>query len=344
MATFFLRNARNFRQKQPVRVKHALLLTVALAVWIVQPLQAAQWFSAKSRAEGDTFYRSAFAAYEAGDYPRAHGLLDQAEKLKPDQADGWNLRGAVFLKQGAYGRAEAAFNRAAKLDPNLWAARFNQAEAAFKGKNYPVARSRFDQLVSQTNRFKEKNQWELAQYKAFLSSLLMNDGAGAQKRLAKLPAVGGVTPAVAYAQAATAYHRNDLAGAQKMLATAQTTYSPSLNNLFSDSLATLGWQQAAPAAVPMTGGALAAAGSMLPEPRPPVYVIDPRIEAAAAEPLPMGDSGVGNARRQNAAPQMLAPINASPSDALLQQAAAGKSPPVPVTGQDSALERGALLD
>ncbi len=316
------------------------LLALALPI---QPVRGGPIFSGKARAEGDALYKAAFAAYDTGDFPRAQELLNQAEKLKPDQADGWNLRGAVFLKQKLFGQAEAAFKRASALDPNLWAAQFNYAEAAFRGKNYPASRARFDHLVDQTNRFKEKNQWELAQYKAVLCSLMLNDDAGAQKRLAKLPAVGAVTPALSYAQAAVAFHRRDETTAQKALSVARTTYSPNLNNLFSDALETLGWQAAS---VP-PGVALATATPPMPPsvspsgPVRPAYVIDPRLEAAAAEPLPVAEpvpSASATSRK------MIPVINASPSDALLEPSGAVKAVATPAPVAESALERGALLD
>ena len=308
----------------------------------IQPIEAAQLFSTKSRAEGDAVYKSAFAAYDAGDLVRANDLLDQAEKLKPDQADGWNLRGAVYLKQGAYAKAEAAFSRAVALDPNLWAAQFNYAEVAFRSKNYPLARARFDRLGTQTDRFKQKNQWELVQYKAFIASLMANDEPGAQKRLAKLPATGGATPAYAYAQAALAYRHKDALGAEKSLSGAQTAYNATLNNLFSESLEAVGWRSAnlLPAATLASATPLPASNGPAGLSRP-TYVIDPKLEAAAADPLPAPDSATVPV---NAAHRMIPVTNASPSDALLLAPVTIKPLATPMPRVDSALERGTLLD
>ncbi len=327
-------------------MKAPFILYVACVAFLVtiQTARAGQLFSGKNRAEGDALYKSAFAAYDTGDLAKSQDLLNQAEKLKPNQADGWNLRGAVFLKQGIYDKAEAAFSRAVSLDPDLWAAQFNYSEVAFRSKNYPLARTRFDGLAAQTNRFKEKNQWELAQYKAFLSSLLMNDDAGAQKRLSKLPPTGGVTPAYAYAQAALAYKHRDQESAQKSLAAAQSGYSPGLNSLFGSSLETAGWQApsmptgtALAATGPLSGGT---AGSNLPA--RPAYVIDPKLEAAAAEPLPVPDSSAG---LFSVKPARVSEVSASPSDALLSQPSASVKPvALPTPSVDSALERGTLLD
>ncbi len=265
--------------------------------------------SAKDRAQGDALFQQATTAYQGGDYAGALHLLEQADALKPDQADAWNLRGAVYLKQRTYDKADAAFARSVAIDPTLWAAQFNLAEVAFQQKNYARARTVFDRLLAQTDRYKAGNKWELVLYKAFLCALLSGDEADARKRLAKLPATGGATPASLYAQAALAFRRKDAAGAHKILTGAQTTYPPALNGLFSTSLEAAGWQtpavnplSTATAATldPATAAAMNAAGvtnpANLPLPgtspraggRRAAVLVDPRLVAAASDPLPSG--------------------------------------------------------
>ncbi len=263
--------------------------------------------TSKDRSQGDALFAQATTAYQGGDYAGALHLLEQADALKPDQADAWNLRGVVLLKQKAYDKAEAAFARSVAIDPNLWAAQFNLAEVSFQKKNYARARTVFDNLLSQTDRYKATNKWELVLYKAFLCALLSGDEADARKKLAKLPANGGATPALLYAQAALAFSRKDPAGANRILAGAQTTYPPALNGLFSNSLETAGWQtptvnllpstQTA-SADPATAAAMNAAGITNPGnvttsgasrtagTRPSVALPDPRLVAAASDPLP----------------------------------------------------------
>ncbi len=258
------------------------------------PVRAGRFFSARDRAQGDTLYQQAFAAYQTGDYAQAQDLVEKADALKPDQPDGWNLRGMVYLKQNAFDKAEAAFSRAVSLDPKLWAAQFNLAEAPFQGKDYARARARFEKLIDQTDRFKTPKEWELVQYKAFLSCLLMGDHAAADKKLAKLPATGGTTPAYQYAQASMAFSRKDAAGARKSLTAAQGAYSPLLNDMFSNSLVEVGWQTPLPPptlAVNLPNEVPPASGATLSENRTPI-VIDPRLEASVAEPLPTGDTAV----------------------------------------------------
>lgn len=256
--------------------------------------------TAQDRARADALYQEAFAAFQAGDYPKALNSMDQAERLKPDQPDGWNLRGMVHLKQRTYEQARAAFARAAALDPTLWAAQFNLAETSFQQKDYPRARKGFERLLAQTDRFKQGSRWELIEYKAFLCCLLAGDLAGANERLAKLPANGAATPARLYAEAALAYRNKKGVGAPQAVAAAQGKFSPQVNGLFADSLVQAGWATPAPipallAASPDLSPGMTLATSPAPgmsAPISPYYVVDPKVEAAAAEPLPLPDAGV----------------------------------------------------
>lgn len=278
--------------KRPLRSGLLALLFLCVAA---SPVRAGHFFSAKDRAQGDTLYQQAFAAYQTGDYDQAQVLIGKADALKPDQPDGWNLRGMVYLKQNAFDRAEAAFSRAVSLDPKLWAAQFNLAETPFQGRDYARARTRFEKLIDQTDRFKTPKEWELVQYKAFLSCLLMGDNAAATKKMAKFPATGGATPAYQYAQASLAFSRKDGAGARKSLVAAQGAYSPLLNDMFSNSLIEVGWQTP-PLPVPTLAvnlpNNLPAASGVMPSVNQTPIVIDPRLEASVAEPLPTGDTAV----------------------------------------------------
>lgn len=343
------------------------LLASALVGGGVVPARAARFpfptNAAADHAQGDTLYQQAFAAYQSGDYAQALGLIEKADKLKPDQPDGWNLRGMVYLKQDDFKKAEAAFSRAVVLDPKLWAAQFNLAEAPFQGKDYARARTRFDKLLDQTDRFKEAKKWELVQFKAFLSTLLMGDAIGAARRLEKLPAKGGVTPAYLYAQAATSFSRRDAAGARRSLVAAQSAYAPLLNDLFSNSLAEVGWMSA-PAPPPMSLppgqpprgpstsspppelASSTAPLSPLPADAPrfadkyaPI-VIDPKLEAGAAEPLPTGDTGAHPVLpKVTPMASMMRPASkAVPDRALPPQA------PVPPPVEIASEHRGLLLD
>ena len=285
------------------------VLSAAAGLWLlaaVPGVTAGLLPASRNRTQGDALFQQAGTAFQSGDLAGALKLLEQADALKPDQADAWNLRGVILLKQHAYDQAEAAFGRAVAIDPSLWAAQFNQAEAAFQKKDWARAETRFDRLLAQTNRFKVANKWELVAYKSFLCALLASGEAGAHKELGRLPAAGGTTPAFLYAQAALAFSRKDASGAARIVSGARTTYPAAVNNLFTSSLETAGWQAPAPALTPVPGGApvpnvdpqtaaaMNALGLTNPNNapalamRPPAVVIDPRLVAASSDPLPSG--------------------------------------------------------
>ena len=248
---------------------------IALAISCRPPASRAIDWLANSRAQEQfsTLVQQAYAAHESGNGAQALALLDQADKVRANIADSANLRGAIHLRQGAFELAEAAFRRAVACDPKLWAARFNLAEVPFRQKDYARARTRFDALLTQTNRFKEQNQWELVQYKAVLCSILLGDDAGAQKRIARLPeGTAAVTPARLCALAAVALARKDNATARQLLAESQHgKYSANTLNVFISALELSGWVNPSPlmnatlATAGMGGNrALVGPGSLLP--------------------------------------------------------------------------------
>ena len=376
MTTKFFHFLKIAEPRHFMRMRLLTSLTVA-GVFLLTAIPGAHagLFSAgKERSQGDTLLGQANTAFQAGDYAGALRLLEQVEALKPDQADAWNLRGVVFLKQKAYDKAEAAFARAVTIDPTLWAAQFNLAETPFQKKDFARAKSVFEHLLAQTDRYKSAGRWELVLYKAFLCALLTGDEADARKKLAKLPATGGATPAFQYAQAALAFSRKDPAGANKILSGAQTAYASALNGMFTSSLETAGWQVPAmnpgsslvvATTDPTTAAAMNAAGITNPgnttssaggargAPQHPVVVIDPRMVAAASDPLPsspgrevmpvvgqaapslMGRTASGTARHSASKEDAAASSTTKPSSTSL--------PPPAATPPASPLEQDGLL-
>ena len=359
MANIFFR----FHQvrKEPCRRQKALLTGWAVAGWCLfaglPGTRAGLLPSTKDRSQGDALFQQATTAYQGGDYAGALHLLEQADALKPDQADAWNLRGVVCLKQKAYDKAQAAFARSVAIDPTLWAAQFNLAEVSFQKKDYARARTVFERLLAQTDRFKAANKWELVAYKSFLCALLSGDEADARRKLAKLPVTGGATPAFLYAQAALAFNRKDTVGADKILAGAQTAYPAALNGLFSTSLETAGWQTpaanplaSAPVATldPETAAAMNAAGvtnpagvalpggGARPSGRRPAVVVDPRLVATASDPLPSASgrdvipvAGQAAAKGASSTAKRPAKGDPSPPPASVSPAPAATPPPSP---------------
>jgi Flp pilus assembly protein TadD, contains TPR repeats len=77
-------------------------------------------------------------------------LVDEADQTDPNQAATINLRGEILMQQEQFDQAEAAFKKAAKLDPKLREAQYNLAQIPFKKKEYAKARDRFETLYKRT--------------------------------------------------------------------------------------------------------------------------------------------------------------------------------------------------
>ena len=89
-------------------------LTVALLLALTAP----------AAADGDApaptdppAYRTGVAAIEAGDFPKAIGLLKQHVAEKPNDANGWNWLGYASRKSGDLDGAFAHYRKALALDP-----------------------------------------------------------------------------------------------------------------------------------------------------------------------------------------------------------------------------------
>src|SRR3954467_8608196 len=98
-----------------------------------------------SKAELESMYEKAFRAFDAGNFPEALKQLDSIDARQPDLAESQNLRGVIMMRQGIYDKAEAALNEAMRIDPKFWNARFNLSEIPFLKKDWPEARTRFQE-------------------------------------------------------------------------------------------------------------------------------------------------------------------------------------------------------
>src|SRR5437763_16738004 len=98
----------------------------AVAVLVLGSLAADN--VAPSKAELEGMYDKAFREFDSNNFPEALKQLDAIDARQPDLAESQNLRGVIFMRQGLYDRAEAAWHVALRVDPKFWNARFNLAE------------------------------------------------------------------------------------------------------------------------------------------------------------------------------------------------------------------------
>src|SRR2546421_5823856 len=146
------------------------------------------------------------------------------------------------MRQGLYDKAEAALSEARGLDPKFWNARFNLAEIPFLKKDWPAARKRFQELLSNNGADLQGEATQLIQYKILLTYLLEGNDTMVDSILAKFE-LSPDTPAVHYANAAISLQGQNIPDAKNWMSAAEKNFSPQLNRLFAESLYEVGWLQ-----------------------------------------------------------------------------------------------------
>ena len=196
------------------------------------------------------------------DFVAARKLIDEADQTEPNQPATLNLRGEILMEQKEFDEAEAAFKKAAKLDPKFREAQYNLAQIPFKKKDYAKARERFESLFEQTPGGDKNQAAELMKFKIYMTLLLEGKESRAQAMMEQFQFTGD-TPALYYAQAAWEFKHSNPEKAADWTASATKIYSPALNSVFADAFYDVGWMQSPePAAAPEpaldTGSAIAA--------------------------------------------------------------------------------------
>ncbi len=217
---------------------------MAAVAALVLRLFAADSFGAENvaptKAELEEMYNAAYRAFDSGKFAEALKQLDAIDIRQPDLAASKNLRGVILMRQGNYDQAEAALQDAARIDPKFWNARFNLAEIPFLKKDWPEARNRFEQLLSNGESDLAKEASQLIQYKILLTYLLEGKVNMVDSIQAKLE-LSPDTPAVDYVKAAVALQQKNQKEAKDWISTAEKNFPPQLNKLFVESLYEVGW-------------------------------------------------------------------------------------------------------
>ena len=145
---------------------------------------------------------SAAAAYAEGQLPAALDKLDLADQIHPNIPDTWNMRGAIYAQQRSYEKAQAAFEKAAELNPGDFWPQYNLAELSLLQKNYPQAVAQFQRLKIYAG------HGELIDFKIVLADLLLGKPDAAKPVLdaMKFPCD---TPAYYFAHAAWGFEQKD---------------------------------------------------------------------------------------------------------------------------------------
>ena len=136
------------------------------------PLMTAAERSEKSKATARAKFEQAQQALRQRDLAAALKLVDEADQADPNQGATINLRGEILMQQEQFDQAEAAFKKAAKLDPKLREAQYNLAQIPFKKKEYAKARDRFETLYKRTPGGDKNQAAELIKFKIYMTLLL----------------------------------------------------------------------------------------------------------------------------------------------------------------------------
>jgi len=180
-----------------------------------------------------TYVRAA-QAFSRNDLENSIKFLDMAEQAKPGQANTANLRGAIYTRQRDWAKAQAAFEEALKLQPDLPMAQFNLGEVLFLNQKYAEARERFQTFVNS----QPKN--DLGLYKIYLCDLLGANPARAQDFLNSLEPSPN-SPIYYFSKAAESFVKGDKAAAMEFVGSAYRIYPPDANATFADSLVEKGY-------------------------------------------------------------------------------------------------------
>jgi Flp pilus assembly protein TadD len=206
------------------------------------PLMTAAERTEKTKAFARSKFEQSQQAFRQRDFATALKLADEADKADPNQPATINLRGDILMQQGQFDDAEAAFKKAARLDPKLRDAQYNLAQIPFKKKEYAKARDRLETLYKRIPGGDKNQAAELIKFKIYMTLLMEGKESRAHSMMEEFQFTGD-TPALYYAQAAWEYKHNNAQKAEDWTNSANKIYSPALNGLFADAFYDVGWLQ-----------------------------------------------------------------------------------------------------
>ena len=324
------------------------------------PLMTAAERTEKTKAFARSKFEQSQQAFRQRDFANALKLVDEADKVNPNQPATLNLRGEILMQQGKFDDAEVAFKKAAKLDPKLRDAQYNLAQIPFKKKEYAKARDRFETL-SKCIHGGEKNQAaELIKFKIYMTLLMEGKESRAHSMMEEFQFTGD-TPALYYAQAAWEYKHNNAQKAEDWTNSANKIYSPALNGVFADAFYDVGWLQrpegtttpavafdAGNAATSQTDGGPAVEPSPIPDKGPAASTQSGTLAMAPSTSAPdsgMELAGAGVTANQTSSTGS-APVTNSPAEPSVAQSpstssesTAASQPAAPETTSASTVSR-----
>lgn len=95
----------------------------------------------------DLWVNKAIIAYKRGQVPRSKELLIKALRLNPEQAQGYNNLGLIYMDEHAFGKAHDNYERALKVNPDYLEARYNLALSYMALRDFEHAKKELRTLI-----------------------------------------------------------------------------------------------------------------------------------------------------------------------------------------------------
>lgn len=149
-------------------------------------------------------------------YTDALTKLDEAEKLAPDVADIYALRGDIYLapRRRDFNLALPQFEKAAELQPQSPLPKFNLAEYYFVKHEFDTALTSFTKLINDYPKLPMIVR-HLVQYKRLLCELQLGHRTAAELILTETFTFMDDTPAYYFSKSALAFEQKDTAKANE---------------------------------------------------------------------------------------------------------------------------------
>ena len=136
------------------------------------PLMTAAERTEKTKAFARSKFEQSQQAFRQRDFASALKLVNEADKVDPNQPATLNLRGEILMQQGQFDGAETAFKKAAKSDPKLRDAQVQPRTNSIQRERIPKARERFETLYKRIPGGDKNQAAELIKFKVFMTYLM----------------------------------------------------------------------------------------------------------------------------------------------------------------------------
>ncbi|MEQ1858696.1 MAG: tetratricopeptide repeat protein [Chthoniobacteraceae bacterium] len=188
--------------------------------------------------DAPTTYRDAIIeamkAFTVRDFGKARETIEKADAAHKPTTMSLNILGAIAIEGKRFDEGRDFCQKALKLDPKFFPARFNLAEIPFIQGQYAEARAVLEDLL------KEEKGNDLIKFRIFLTYLLEKNDVQARARLEAIPLIND-TPISFYAHSAWDFAHGNDAKAREWIASALRSFPAVKQINFIEVFYDLGW-------------------------------------------------------------------------------------------------------